>query len=131
MVNDRSSSLPVAVHKLVWSRALRSGRPSRFAVFGMLFRGGRVDDRTDPRDAVGWESAALRVLTNHVLARRAIDAIDLVVRHVAVNPLDLRPKVTQHAARGLRRSFEICGRCTTNTRHVSLYDELRHDCPVG
>ena len=51
-----------------------------------------------PDDFVRGECAFPRVLAHHFLVRRDVDAVDLVVRDVAVNPLDLRPHLSEHAA---------------------------------
>ena len=40
--------------------------------------------------------AALGMLANDILVRRPIDAVDLVVRDVAVHPLDFGSQLTKH-----------------------------------
>ena len=57
------------------------------------FGGGWIDDGPDLGDAVGGKAALACVFAHHLLIGRDVDAIDFVVRHVAVQPLNLGPKV--------------------------------------
>ena len=47
-------------------------------------------------DLVGREAAAAGVLEEDVLVRRHVDAVDLVVGDVALQPADLGPEVADH-----------------------------------
>jgi hypothetical protein len=69
----------------------------------------------------------LRVLTDHLLVRGAVDAINLIVSDVAVDPLDLRAEVLEDGARRLRGTLQV--RCSklAYTRHVTLNHKLRHE----
>ena len=53
------------------------------------------------------EAAALCVLAHGRLVRRDVDAVDLVARDVALDPLYLRPHLAQHAAGLLRNSLQL------------------------
>lgn len=91
-----------------------------------LFSGSRIDDRPNLRDAVGGETALLRVLPDSVFIRRDVDAVNFVVGNVAVNPLNLRAHVSQYAARLLGNGLQLLWRQLSHFRNVSLDDELRH-----
>src|SRR5262249_48328823 len=77
-------------------RALLSRRG--FCAVLVFFRGGGIDDVLDLGDLVRREAALLRVLAHHVLVRGDVYAVDLVARHVALHPLDLRTETLQDAA---------------------------------
>src|SRR5450432_1552666 len=47
------------------------------------------------------------MLPHHLFIGRNVDAINLVLRNIAVQPLDLRPHVVQHTARFLRDRHHI------------------------
>src|SRR4051794_40570644 len=89
-------------------------------------RRGRVDDRPDPRDAVGGEPALPGVLAHRLLVRREVHAVDLVVGDVALDPLDLRPHPPQDAAGLLRDGLELLGGQLPGAGDLSLDDELGH-----
>jgi hypothetical protein len=65
----------------------------------VLLRRGRVDHRPHARNDIGRKASVVRVLPHHLHVRRNVDAVDLIVRHVAFNPLDLRAQASQHVAR--------------------------------
>ncbi len=75
--------------------------------FPMLRRPCRVDDGFNFRDLVGGEAALLGVFADQVRTRRCINAIDLIVSYVAVDPLNVVSKFMQHAARFCRRSAQL------------------------
>src|SRR3546814_3829646 len=77
-------------------------------------------------DAVGGEARGLGMPPDEILARRAVDAVDLVVGNVAMDPLDFRAQVPQHAARALRRALEVVLAQLSGARHLSFNHELRH-----
>lgn len=56
-----------------------------------MIRRGRVDDGTDFGNSIRGKAAFLRVHTNHLFVGRDVDAINLVIRHVTFDPLNLRP----------------------------------------
>lgn len=62
-----------------------------------LFGRSRVDDCPDFQDFVRRETAFRRVFTNHIGIRRNVDA-DLVVRNIALYPLNLGSQVAEDAA---------------------------------
>src|SRR5882672_6912949 len=86
----------------------------------------RADYILDARDRVGREARSLCVLANDVFARRAIDAVDLVVSDVAVHPLDVGSELAQDGAGNLGRYLQFVGAEGADTRHVSLDDEFGH-----
>src|SRR4051812_32906396 len=59
-----------------------------------LLSGSRVDRRADAGDLVRRETCGFGVLANEVLARRPVDAVDLVVGDVAVHPLNFRAEIS-------------------------------------
>src|SRR5688500_17573593 len=91
------------------SQGRRDEQPSRrpSATSGVTLGGGRADDGGDGRDLVGGATALGRVLPDHLLVGRHVHAVDLVGCHVALDPLDLRPQLLQHAARLLRDSAQL------------------------
>ena len=60
-----------------------------------LFDGGRTKHAADCGDPVGGKTGPASVLANGVLVRREIDAINFIFRHVAMEPLNLRPDLFQ------------------------------------
>ena len=72
-----------------------------------LFRSHRIDHRADPRDTIGREAALLGMRLHGRLVGRVIDAVDLVVGDVTMDPLDLRSHAVQHAAGLLRDRFQF------------------------
>ena len=70
-------------------------RPRRRTVIGELLGAGRVEQLADGRNPVGGEAGPSCVLPNRVLVRREIHAVQLVVGHEALNPLNLRTQLTQ------------------------------------
>lgn len=76
--------------------------PVRRAVFcSSLFGAGGIDHRSDLGDRVCREAAFRGVLADHVLVRSDVYAVDLVVRHERLHPLDLWTELLQNAARCL------------------------------
>ena len=57
------------------------------------FGGGGIDEGCDLMDCVDGEPAAASVFADHVGAGGVVDAEDLVVGHVAVDPLHVGPEV--------------------------------------
>src|SRR5260370_2361123 len=64
---------------------------------GLLSRG-RVDYGPDFRDLVSRKAALPRVFAYSVLIRSDIDAINLVLGYIAVQPLHLGTKISENAA---------------------------------
>jgi hypothetical protein len=62
------------------------------------------------------------MLHHHLLVRCDVDAVDPVVRDVAVDPLDARPEMLQHAAGFLRDGHELVGRELAGARDIALDD---------
>src|ERR1700682_5516717 len=79
-------------------RIALSPSPCSFAVALRLCCRG-VNHAANCRDAICRKAALPGVLSNHFFIWRDIDAIDLVIGEVSFHPLDLRPEVSQDAAR--------------------------------
>src|SRR5438477_3273484 len=104
---------------LVWV-SLRSG-----------FRRGRVDGFANLRDTVCREPSLPGMFADQFLVRGDVDAVDLVIRNVAVQPLDLGTELAQHAAGSLRDGGELVGRHFTRVRNFALDDVFRHALSPG
>src|SRR5437867_786404 len=110
--------------RAVWIRMVTAQRK-----LDRSLRGGRIDHRADARDPVRRETALLRVLANRLLVGRHVHAIDLVVRHVTVDPLDLRTHLPQHPARLLRNPLQLLGCQVAGPRNLTLDHVLGHRVP--
>lgn len=64
----------------------------------LCFRCRRINNPPHLRNAICGKPALLRVLAHHCLVRGYVDAIDLVVGHVALVPLDLGAEILQDSA---------------------------------
>jgi len=64
-----------------------------------LAQSGRVNETPHCGDTVGWDTCAASMLPNAVFIGCEVNAIDLVLGHVTVEPLDLRPHSTQSLQR--------------------------------
>src|ERR1039458_988181 len=62
------------------------------------FSRGWIDHQLDFRNAVCGESALSGMLAHHFFVGRDVDTVNFVLSDVAVQPLDLRTQVVQHAA---------------------------------
>src|SRR3954453_2433231 len=62
----------------------------------------------DLRNLVAWKAAESGMLADHVFVRRAVDAVELVIGDVAVDPLDLWSEIVENRARSLRCMLEVC-----------------------
>src|SRR5580658_5734231 len=83
----------------------RTGRAAEEQCLGSRsngFGGSGIDDAADLRDAVGREAALARMLPYHLLVGRDVNAVNLVVGDVALQPLDLRAEIGEHRAGLLR-----------------------------
>src|SRR5688572_14669576 len=65
--------------------------------------------------------------SHETFIRRHVDAVDLVVGDVALQPLHVRPQVAKHGTRLLRCALQVGGCESAGARHVSLDDELGHE----
>jgi len=84
------------------------------------FRGGRIDDQLDFRDTVGREPSLFRMLENDCFVGSNIDAVNLVGRHIAVQPLDRRTKMMEDTAGFLRDSTDLIRWRTSNSQNATL-----------
>src|ERR1700675_3336664 len=71
----RTSTLTTVMVSSCWTGVKVTG--------GRSLRGRGVDHGPDLGDLVGGEASLLRVLAHHLRVRRDVDAVDLVVGHVA------------------------------------------------
>lgn len=62
-----------------------------------LLCGCGINHRLDFRNSIRGESALGGVLADELLIRRDIDAVNLVLSHVTVNPLNLGSQVLENA----------------------------------
>ena len=72
-----------------------------------LFGGRRVNRRPDSSDAVCREAGRLSMLVDQIFAWGSVNAVDLVISDIAMDPLNVRPQITQYVARSLRRAFQL------------------------
>lgn len=79
------------------------------AVARLHFGGCGIDGRADLRDSICGEAALGGVFADQSFVGCDVDAVDFVLGHVAVNPLNFRAKFAQHAAGGLRDGLELLG----------------------
>src|SRR5262249_52799493 len=86
----------------------------------------RIEDRLNARDAGGGDPGRLGVTADLVLAVREIDAVELVVGHVALHPLDVRPHAGKSLARFLRGRVELSRGHAPCARNVALDDIFFH-----
>ena len=64
-----------------------------------LVQGGRVNEATHCRDPIGWDTGQARMLPNSIFIGRDVNAVDLVLGDITVQPLDLRSYSTQSLQR--------------------------------
>src|SRR5687767_15723246 len=81
---QNSPVLPSRGDDVVTSGAQRPGKGA------CVFSGRRIDSGAHRRDPVRREPATPRVLPDDVGVRCDVNAVDLVVRDVTLNPLDVR-----------------------------------------
>lgn len=69
-----------------------------------------INDPSHLRNAVRREAALLSMLANHLFIRRDVDAVDLVIGHVTLEPLNLRSQLLQHSTGLLRDALKLLWR---------------------
>ena len=60
--------------------------------------------------------------TGHLFVGGDVDTVDFVSRHIAVQPLDLRPEAIQNTTRFLRESEHLVGRYISDVGKFALND---------
>jgi hypothetical protein len=55
-----------------------------------------IDDRVYFGNAVGRKTSLPGVFADHLLIGSHIDAVQLIIRHIAFNPLDLWAQLVEH-----------------------------------
>src|SRR5262249_24030549 len=93
-------------------------------------RHGGVDDRTDVGNARRGKTGPPRVLANELLVRGEVDAVDLVSRHVDLDPLDVGAELLEGGTRPHRPSMQLVSRERPDSEnrtldHVFLHRNLR------
>jgi hypothetical protein len=75
------------------------------------------------------------VLLKNFRIRRPVYAVDLVIRDVTMEPLDLRPQVTKNPQRSTRGVLQLFWSHLPRPWDLALDDKLRHSdivtCPPG
>lgn len=95
-----------------------------------LFRRRRVNNGPHLAYGIGREAALGGVVADHFFVGGVVDAVYLVVGHIAVDPLNLRPHFLQHAAGGLRDGLQLVGVELAGARDFAFDDILGHDVLV-
>lgn len=72
-----------------------------------------------------WEARGLGMLADEVLAGRPVDTVDLVVRYVALDPLNVGTEVAEDRTRRLGRTLKIACTEFANAGHFPFNHELR------
>src|SRR6266446_38225 len=85
-----------------------------------------IDHGGQAGDLVGREAAAAGVLQDDVRIRGDVDAVELVVGDVAVEPVDLGPQVGDDLVGLLRDRPQLLGGKAAGPRQVALDHKLRH-----
>jgi hypothetical protein len=80
------------------------------------------------RNTIRREAPLLSVFPNHCFVRSDVHAIDLVSRNIAVEPLNLRSHLVQHAARFLGNGLQFFARQVACPCDFSFNDVFRHFC---
>ena len=91
-----------------------------------LVQGERVNETAHRRDTVGWHSCAARMLPNAVFIRREVNAIDLILGHVTMEPLNLRPHGTQSLQRSQGHLPDLHIGQASGARYLAFDYKLRH-----
>src|SRR5262245_13330898 len=116
----KTSGEPLPV---TWQKILASGRETYIA---LSLGGGGIEGAPDLGDPVGREAAALGVGTDQLLAGRDVDAVQLVIGGIALQPLDLGAEPAQDLDGLSGHGLALLGRPTPDSGNVSLDDVLRH-----
>src|SRR5262245_47281099 len=112
-------------------RACAASRPPRPAIRSRVLVVGRVDEAAYCADAIDGDVCQAGVFLDHELVRRVVDAIDLVVRHVAVDPLDFRPELPECSQRNERSLADLCFGHPAGAWDVTFDNKLRHSALDG
>src|SRR5882762_4791420 len=97
----------------------------------MSSRGRRIDDRLDFRDRIGGEAAFSCMLANELFVGRDVDAVNLDIGDVAVDPLNLRAELAKNAAGRLGYRLQLLRRHLAGTGDFAFDDVLGHENSPG
>src|SRR5688500_474493 len=87
----------------------------------------RIDNRADSRDAVRGKSTASGVLEHELTRWGVVHAVDLVVRYVAVHPLDRGTQRLKYVDRSLRDRLQLRRAQFSGAGQLTLDDKSRHN----
>src|SRR5229473_7729788 len=85
--------------------SLRGFWIDRRSMANSVLRSCGVNNGFDLGDLICWEPTETSMLKHQLLIRSDVDAIELVVGHIALNPLNLRSHLVQHIAGSHRQGF--------------------------
>src|SRR5690349_14506227 len=80
----------------------------------------------DLRHLVARKASAARMLADHIFVRCPVDAVELVVGDVAVDPLDLGPELPEDVAGCLGSHLDVFWGESAYSRHLTLNHILGH-----
>src|SRR5438067_3407225 len=89
----------------------------------------RIDDLFHLGNPVGRESTLLRVLAHQLFIRRDVNAVSFVIRHVALDPLDLRSEFFQDSVRFLPDRVQLLLQQFPRLRNLPFNYIFRHRFP--
>jgi hypothetical protein len=93
---------------------------------GLILRSCWVDQGFDFVDGVGGEAALGGVVADGLFVGGDVDAVDLVLGDVALDPLNFGAHVAEDAAGLLRNCLEVAGREVASIRDVPFNYVLWH-----
>jgi hypothetical protein len=111
---DRHSAIPLRARR--WSR--RWFLPS--------IRRGWINDGTNLGNRIGRESAHLGMLAHKSRVRSDVHAVNLVIGHVALHPLNPGAELVQYTARFLGNPVQVRRRKFPGTGNFTLDHKLWH-----
>ena len=98
----------------------------RRSIRASSLRRSRIDDGLYLGDLVCGKPALAGVLFYHPFVRGDIDAINLVIRDITLDPLNSRPHLVEHSAGLLRYGLQLFGREAPRIRDLALDKEPGH-----
>ena len=122
---------PTKLFRMPWRRNSRQarvgGRNCRLLTLrNFLFRGRRVNQPPHSGDPVGGKPRSLRMFLNGHFIRSQVNAINLVARYIAVQPLNLGPQFLQNLHGSLRSRADFTIRHISDIGYVTLDHKLGH-----
>src|SRR3954469_22354555 len=93
---------------------------------GVFFRCSGINYRLDFRDLVGRKISLAGVFSYHLLIGRDVDAVNLVIGYVAMDPLNLRAEFAEYSTGFLRDSLKLVWRQLSRAWKVAFDDVFGH-----